>query len=573
MWEVIYWVLLVIAFVVLGRGLLWDRAGFRGRPKRRCRKCWYDLTGVDGDVSREPVVCPECGRAHKTKRSMRKTRRGKRWVVAALGLWMLAYGASVTPKVQQSGWGAAVPETAWVLALPFLSEEVGSGVVSRTDSRAGMKSSWFDKAVLENIQPFASPSHWKTQYGREMELNWVARRLVFLLARLESTDALTNRATAKGCAYKRMIQHLVLSDSCLESERLFAGRCVYIESEVDGGFAPDEPVYGILKFRSLLAGRFEIELGNGLEHGNAYWRDGVGFNGMMPSFASAVEEAEYLEEWLVWDWFSKVSDRGRVAEQAYSQAVLFGFAARERGEHVLQVPVRVVFEPIWGSIIDVELTGPRESISHEFIHHIPYVVDPSLAMEEVDDAEKYIEQAGALIDAELLVKNWSDLVDRLLHLRLKRDLRGKFDPEQFLFGGDVKLLIIPDESEGEPVVLMRSAKPIWWVWGKPNRIGESYSPTARNQDEIWRVRYRELGFTPVEDQWVTDFEAFTDTTFTHGRFVLRIDPVEDGAATRYGGMWSERVLNQPLEFEVLNWTVEEMRQFVVDGIAPIHSAL
>ncbi|CAN0598475.1 unnamed protein product, partial [Laminaria digitata] len=117
-WSVLYWVLLSIAVVVLLRGLLWDRAGFRGRAERRCRRCWYDLTGSD-DVSRGAVVCPECGKGHKTVRSMRRTRRGKKWVFAALVVFWSADVVRSVPAIQQRGWLAAIPGPVMVLMIPF----------------------------------------------------------------------------------------------------------------------------------------------------------------------------------------------------------------------------------------------------------------------------------------------------------------------------------------------------------------------------------------------------------------------------------------------------------------------
>lgn len=46
------WLVMGGGVVLLGRALLWDRA----RGRRRCPKCWYDMSGVDS------LRCPECGR-------------------------------------------------------------------------------------------------------------------------------------------------------------------------------------------------------------------------------------------------------------------------------------------------------------------------------------------------------------------------------------------------------------------------------------------------------------------------------------------------------------------------------
>ncbi|MBO6738623.1 MAG: hypothetical protein JJ916_02065 [Phycisphaerales bacterium] len=178
MWETIYWVLLVIALVMLGRGLLWDRAGFRGRPKRRCRKCWYDLTGVDGEVSREPAVCPECGKVHKTTRSMRKTRRGKRWVVAALLVFLLGYSLRVTPAVKDRGLWAAVPDSVLIATIPFTPRSV-----KRTEGR--WQSILFGDSSIHEQAMFEL---WRR--ARQLELDRLDYLLIYAFARLESTESL-----------------------------------------------------------------------------------------------------------------------------------------------------------------------------------------------------------------------------------------------------------------------------------------------------------------------------------------------------------------------------------------------
>ena len=49
--------------------LFWSLFRDRGRRKRRCPKCWYDMAGVPG------LTCPECGRTSKEKHLHRSRRR------------------------------------------------------------------------------------------------------------------------------------------------------------------------------------------------------------------------------------------------------------------------------------------------------------------------------------------------------------------------------------------------------------------------------------------------------------------------------------------------------------------
>ena len=106
----------LLAFVGVVWALFWDRP----RGRKRCRRCWYDLSGA-GDL---PADCPECGRAHAKPRHLTRTRR--RWLRAAvLGLVMVigGYGLWVVPRVQDEGKRGVVPTSLMVSVAPLISEE------------------------------------------------------------------------------------------------------------------------------------------------------------------------------------------------------------------------------------------------------------------------------------------------------------------------------------------------------------------------------------------------------------------------------------------------------------------
>src|SRR5262245_46988698 len=105
-WNTLAWGLGVAAVVVLLWSLFWDRS----RGRRRCPRCWYDMSGVPG------LKCPECGRHARAERSLFKTRR--RWRVACLivpllvGSWLLR----CAPRIGRDGWKGAIPTTLLVVA-------------------------------------------------------------------------------------------------------------------------------------------------------------------------------------------------------------------------------------------------------------------------------------------------------------------------------------------------------------------------------------------------------------------------------------------------------------------------
>lgn len=113
-WSVARWTLLGIGVAAFAIGLFWDRA----RGRRRCPKCWYDMTGVPRAVGdgAAAYVCPECGHGVTGERGLFKTRR--RWVLIAVGLVFAAgsHAVYLRPFVRERGWPAAVPGLVLVYA-------------------------------------------------------------------------------------------------------------------------------------------------------------------------------------------------------------------------------------------------------------------------------------------------------------------------------------------------------------------------------------------------------------------------------------------------------------------------
>lgn len=72
--------LALLGVVLLYFGLFLDRA----RSRRRCPKCWYDMSGAPPAC---PVRCPECGHVSQTERDLMRRRR--RWWLAALGYLLM----------------------------------------------------------------------------------------------------------------------------------------------------------------------------------------------------------------------------------------------------------------------------------------------------------------------------------------------------------------------------------------------------------------------------------------------------------------------------------------------------
>ena len=108
----LYWIIGAVVgaggLAFLAWSLLWDRS----RGRRRCPKCWYDMTGLSG------LTCPECGKTAKTEKKLFRTRRRWRWAV--LGCVLIVAGGSTagTRKVKHDGPFALVPAPVlnWVVS-------------------------------------------------------------------------------------------------------------------------------------------------------------------------------------------------------------------------------------------------------------------------------------------------------------------------------------------------------------------------------------------------------------------------------------------------------------------------
>lgn len=90
--------------------LIWAIIGDRSRGRLRCPRCWYNMEGID------TPQCPECGKAIKSDRHLRKARRMK-WPFGLAGLLVgfAAYGFVNLERVEETDAFALMPT--WVLMM------------------------------------------------------------------------------------------------------------------------------------------------------------------------------------------------------------------------------------------------------------------------------------------------------------------------------------------------------------------------------------------------------------------------------------------------------------------------
>lgn len=99
--------------------------------RRRCGRCWYDMSATAG------LKCPECGTEAPGERALFRTRRAPRLAAGVVVLLVMAWGASITPSVVRNGPVAAVPTTVMIVGLPWLPDHMLMGSEGTLVHRCG----------------------------------------------------------------------------------------------------------------------------------------------------------------------------------------------------------------------------------------------------------------------------------------------------------------------------------------------------------------------------------------------------------------------------------------------------
>lgn len=138
--DVGFWLFWLLGLLFLGTCLAvtwWGLFGDRARGRRRCPRCWYDLSFSSGRT------CPECGHTANTERSLFRNRR--RLTAAMLAALAAALGVAWTiEQNRQRGWMSMVPTRVIILGLPLVGDEnlLTRELLSRAQRRKLTDSQW-----------------------------------------------------------------------------------------------------------------------------------------------------------------------------------------------------------------------------------------------------------------------------------------------------------------------------------------------------------------------------------------------------------------------------------------------
>ena len=108
----------LLAWALFGDGI---RQRFKQGRRRRCPRCWYDMSHTPG------LRCSECGHEVKRERSLNRGRRRWRLASVSIAVLLVANLANSAAAIHERGWVAAVPTTALILIVPRLHPPIEYG--------------------------------------------------------------------------------------------------------------------------------------------------------------------------------------------------------------------------------------------------------------------------------------------------------------------------------------------------------------------------------------------------------------------------------------------------------------
>ncbi len=102
----------VIGLAVALWALFWDRS----RGRKRCPKCWYDMSAAPG------LCCSECGHTVRNEKGLCRTQRRWRWIALTAVMFLGCYVVT-SQRVRGRGWIALVPTSVLIYTMPQLENK------------------------------------------------------------------------------------------------------------------------------------------------------------------------------------------------------------------------------------------------------------------------------------------------------------------------------------------------------------------------------------------------------------------------------------------------------------------
>ncbi|MFG0305411.1 MAG: hypothetical protein ACF8Q5_04265 [Phycisphaerales bacterium JB040] len=456
------WTIAAMGVAILIWGAWWDRAGRRGRPAFRCRRCWYDLTGIGGEgeaTSEIPVVCPECGREHPSKRSMRRTRR-KRWGIAVAVFAVLGgYVVSVWPRMRQSNdWLDLVPTPALVLSVAWLPDEPGS-----------FTSSTAPRPLKERLSRAIKVRLYDPDSTTRLD-RWLFTRL----ARGEPHEVLTDPTSTRGNLYLYVYEALARQERMSLEEECWARSVYVLELDVPDVLPQMASVHArVTDFRRLVNDRaVRVRLHRRLyEIGR---RTDGGWHSVTPVdlvFGERNDNTVRLQSWVRWPNFISSSPVSPVPVEG----TIF------EGDRVADIWWPVAQVRGSEDVLIATFTGPQRQDS---------IVESDAATLTTGDneVEKWLKKLRVRMkwDHEFRAERPIGISLDIPSSALESDV-----PRGFTFGGN-GVLMAQVSGEAEPSYLGET-EPAWWA------LRDSYGQYTRQGLRVLEGGSSWVSFEPTSD--------------------------------------------------------------------------
>lgn len=470
-----------------------------------------------------------------------------------------------------------MPRVLVVASFPFLSEAQGSGLDAFILRPAASNSNQLDRYVRSQV-PGAGGYIWTTYVDPKIaEYGWFSRRLAFLLARIENPDVLTDGTTAKGSAFKGLLGGLVREEKCYAFESEWAEQIVTIDVQIQHSFGPGEHPIGWVRMRRLLVGSYRVSFeNNGTQHRGSS-PSSMRTNGWVSLDMTLEEERSHWVERFLWDSV-------RPVDQANGD---------RRGATIPGATLAV------GQ--DLGNGNAKSTISFRFYEYIGTDVqglqNDSL-WKAVFSTQMDVEYR---LDANRVIANDSSPglkadIERSFSARLAAEYKTQrqqwvpviiLEPiygtsgfgRSVVFGGDLSLHAVnPREPDGRGVEYFRSLSENWWSWSN-----ETYSDIPAYRSASGKTEWKRFGQSRTSLRTKARFShslpgelnaypsAVKNKNKLQTKIVLRMSCKYIGSSYDFGGLWGDEVYQGVLEFDIPNWTVEDIRQFIVNGIVPDHA--
>lgn len=162
MWDhLTIWNSVALLIAAAGLALLaWALLADRAKGRLRCPKCWYSLDGTPADdVGLRK--CPECGRGNLRERSLKRTRRRRRYALLALLVLIFADQSRRIPAANQHGWVAFVPSTLIIPLAPFQASRLAQDALTSVPMDSNWQ--WLDTLSEEMFRRDRNDERWMWQ--------------------------------------------------------------------------------------------------------------------------------------------------------------------------------------------------------------------------------------------------------------------------------------------------------------------------------------------------------------------------------------------------------------------------